>query len=430
MKVLVVGSGGREHCLMWKLSLNTDVQELYCAPGNTGTSFIGKNLPVHNLQELVNFAYTEGIDLTVVGPETPLAEGIVDSFSVRGCTVVGPKRLEARLESSKIFAKNFMRRNNIPTADYEVFQQPGHAAAYIESLQKFPVVLKADGLAAGKGVAIVDDRDDALPMLRSFMVEKKFGAAGENVLVEEFLSGEEATVILALDGDTYCVLPSSQDHKKVGEGDIGPNTGGMGAYSPAPLVTDVLMEKVERKIIIPLVEGLKKEGMCYRGFLYVGIIVSEEGDPHVLEFNVRLGDPESQVVVPRLENDLVELSYAMTEGTLHTVRIRVDPRPMLGVVMASLGYPGNYETGMEITGLEAFPNRPLDEVLVFHAGTRKKGEKVIAAGGRVLNVCGKGDTLQEARNKVYEAMAHIHFDHGFCRHDIGFRALRGKLPTE
>ncbi len=423
MKALVVGSGGREHCLMWKLSLNPAVKDLYCAPGNAGTSFIGKNVPLDTIDDIVRFACKESIDLTVVGPEAPLAEGIVDRLSEQGCKVIGPKQSEARLESSKIFAKNFMRRNNIPTADYEVFHHPNRAAAYIHSLREFPVVMKADGLAAGKGVAIVDDRDDALLILRSLMVERKFGKAGEKIVIEEFLSGEEATIILALDDDSFCLLPSSQDHKKVGEGDIGPNTGGMGAYSPAPIVTAKQTEKIEQKIVLPLVEGLKKEGMLYKGFLYIGIIVSDEGEPFVLEFNVRLGDPETQVVIPRLENDLLEMFNAIIEGELHAIKVQVDPRPMLGVVMAAHGYPGNYERGMEISGLERFSNSSMDDVLIFHAGTKRKEGKVIANGGRVLNVCGKGNTLREAMDKVYKAMKYVHFASGFYRHDIGFHAL-------
>jgi len=426
LKVMVVGSGGREHCLAWKISHSRLVDKIYCAPGNGGMSEIGKCVPWKSLADLVSFAQEEKIDLTIVGPEVPLSQGIVNLFEDRSLPIIGPDQRGALLESSKIFAKNFMKKYQIPTSSFEVFDDYEEAVDYLQKRDTYPLVIKADGLAGGKGVYIAYDVDEAIDALQELMIDLKFGSAGERVVVEDFLEGEEATVMVLWDGKSYFLLPSSQDHKRVGEGDIGPNTGGMGAYSPAPVIDEVVREKIEKKIVHPLLEGIKKEELRYRGVIYIGIMVDEEKDPRVLEFNVRLGDPETQVVLPRINNDWLEVNLAIWEGKLGEVKLSVSDFPMLGVVLASKGYPGNYEVGKKIWGLEKFPNWENDEVLVFHAGTEKRDDGFYTAGGRVLNVCARGKNLQEAKDKAYRAVTEIHFENIYYRRDIGFRAIGEK----
>ncbi|HSV32116.1 MAG TPA: phosphoribosylamine--glycine ligase [Atribacteraceae bacterium] len=422
MKALVIGNGGREHCLCWKLSQNSRIDRLYCSPGNGGTALLGTNVPLATPREYLQFAKEQIIDLTIIGPEAYLAEGIVDLFLSEKLPVIGPNRAAARLESSKIFAKQFMNRNHIPTADYEIFDQSTEAFRYLGSNYRYPLVLKADGLAAGKGVAIAQDSDEARIIMKEFMLERRLGAAGERMVVEEFLSGEEATVMMALDGRTYRMFPFSQDHKRIGEGDIGPNTGGMGAYSPTPVVDKDVQVRLEREIIGPLMEGLAREKLFYRGFLYLGLMIDEMRRPRVLEFNVRLGDPEAQVILPRLQTDWLELCLAIWEGKLSETILAESAGANLAVVLATHGYPGHYDTGMVIDGLEQFENRPDDEVLVFHAGTKRQENKTITTSGRVMNVCGRGKDLLEAKDRAYQAISQIRFDKMYYRRDIGYRA--------
>lgn len=423
LKVMVVGSGGREHCLAWKISHSKLVDKIYCAPGNGGMSEIGECVPWKSLSDLVSFAQEEKINLTLVGPEAPLSQGIVDLFEAHSLPIIGPDQRGALLESSKIFAKNFMKKYQIPTSSFETFDDYEEAIDYLKRRDTYPLVIKADGLAGGKGVYIAYDVDEALDALRELMVDLKFGGAGERIVIEDFLEGEEATLMMLWDGKSYFLLPSSQDHKRVGEGDIGPNTGGMGAYSPAPVIDGIVLNKIEKEIVHPLLEGIKKEKLKYRGVIYLGIMVDKKKEPWVLEFNVRLGDPETQVVLPRVNNDWLEVNLAIWEGKLDKIKFSVNDSPMLGVVLASKGYPGNYEVGKKIFGLEKFPNRVDDEVLVFHAGTEKRADGFYTVGGRVLNVCARGKTLQEAKDKVYRAITEIHFENIYYRRDIGFRAI-------
>ncbi len=426
LKVMVVGSGGREHCLAWKISHSGLVDKIYCAPGNGGMSEIGECVPWESLVDLASFAQEEKIDLTIVGPEAPLSQGIVDLFEAHYLPIIGPDQKGALLESSKIFAKNFMKKYKIPTSPFETFDDYKEAVDYLKKRDTYPLVIKADGLAGGKGVYITRDVDEGINALEQLMVDLKFGNAGKRVVIEDFLQGEEATIMVLWDGKSYFLLPSSQDHKRVGEGDIGPNTGGMGAYSPAPIITETMGEKIEKKIVYPLLEGIREEKLKYRGVIYIGIMVDREKEPWVLEFNVRLGDPETQVVLPRINNDWLEVNLAIWEGKLGEIKFSVSDSPMLGVVLASKGYPGNYEVGKKIFGLGKFPNREHDEVLVFHAGTEKRDDGFYTAGGRVLNVCARGKNLQEAKDKAYQAAAEIHFENIYYRRDIGFRAIGEK----
>ncbi|MDK2896973.1 MAG: phosphoribosylamine---glycine ligase [Candidatus Atribacteria bacterium] len=426
MKVMIVGSGGREHCLAWKVADSPQVEQVFCAPGNGGMADLGMCVPLYSPPELLAFAQEKRVDLTLVGPEAPLASGIVDIFLKAKQPIVGPDRRAARLESSKSYAKSFMQKYGIPTAFCEVFTDYEPARDYLRSITDFPVVIKADGLAGGKGVVIASDLEEAEIALQSMMVKELFGEAGRKVIIEEHLTGEEATVMLVLDGNNYCFLPSSQDHKKVGEGDVGPNTGGMGAYSPAPVITPSLLARVEKEIVQPFVQGIGEESLFYRGVLYLGLMITPGGDPLVLEFNVRMGDPETQVVLPRVKNDWLEVNLSILEGKLGAIDLAIDDRPMLGVVLSSQGYPGNYEKGKKIFGLENFPNHPEDQVLLFHAGTEKKEDGVYTSGGRVLTVCARGETLREAQQQAYQAVEKIHFDHMYYRRDVGYKALERK----
>jgi len=426
LKVMIIGSGGREHCIAWKVKQNKEVDRIFCVPGNGGMSEIGECVALSSFKDMLSFAKEKEIDLVLVGPEAPLAQGIVDLFRENGINIVGPTQKAAMLESSKAFAKNFMEKYSIPTAPFRIFDSYQQATEYLQATHNYPIVIKADGLAAGKGVSIVNDFAEAKNALWELMVQKKFGEAGKRVVIEDFLKGEEITVMAVYDGKTYLRLPVSQDHKKVGEGETGPNTGGMGSYSPVPSAEETLLQRIDREIFQPLVEGIQKEKLDYRGIIYAGLLIDSQKRPFVLEFNVRLGDPETQVVLPRIVNDWVEIQTAIIDQKLHSLKIKEDERAALCVVLASKGYPGNYETGKIISGLEAFQNLPEDEVLVFHAGTKKQDNLFLTSGGRVLNVCSRDKTLEKAAAKAYQAVKKIHFEDMYYRKDIGWRAFKNQ----
>lgn len=421
MKVLVVGGGGREHTLAWKLSRSPRVSELFCLPGNAGIAEIATCIPGDplNLSQVVDFAVKAGIDLTVVGPEDPLAAGIVDEFEGRGLKIFGPSRRAAELEGSKSFAKDFMVRHGIPTAAHRTFTAVDEARAYLKEVGA-PVVVKASGLAAGKGVTVARTVEESLDALERAMVQRAFGTAGEAVVIEECLTGEEVSVLALTDGETVVPLVSSQDHKPVYDGDRGPNTGGMGAYSPAPVLTKELEQRVYEEILVPTVRGMAAEGRPYRGVLYAGLMIAA-GEPTVLEFNVRFGDPETQVVIPRLRSDLLDVLEAAAEGRLHEMQLQWHDEAAVCVVMASGGYPLDYQKGKEISGLvEAGAD---DKVMVFHAGTALRGQQVVTAGGRVLGVTALGTTIGEAVDRAYKAVGRIQFAGAHYRRDIAHRAL-------
>ncbi len=424
MKVLVVGGGGREHALCWALSKSESVEEVFCAPGNGGIARIATCRPdllVSDLEGLVQFAKNENIDLTVIGPEAPLVAGIVDHFEAAGLTVFGPSAKAAQLEGSKDFAKRVMLRNNVPTAAYRRFDEAEDAEAYLKQLDLFPVVVKADGLAAGKGVAICTSRQQAVAAVAEMMTDRRFGEAGRRIVIEEFLRGEEASVHAITDGTTLLVMPSSQDHKRIGEGDSGPNTGGMGAYSPAPVVEGEVMDRIIRTVLVPMIHGMKNEGAPFKGVLYAGMMITK-GGPRVLEFNVRFGDPETQVLLPRIKSDLAQILMAAAQGKLDAVAdLEIDERCCVGVVVASQGYPGSYQGGKTIGGL--VDAGALDDVVVFHAGTRQTQDRTVTAGGRVLCVSALGDGFQSARDQAYAGVDAITFDGAYCRRDIAHRAL-------
>jgi phosphoribosylamine--glycine ligase len=425
MKVLVVGGGGREHALAWKIAQSKRVAEVIVAPGNAGTAMEPKvrnvPIPAEDVDKLFALAREEHVGLTVVGPEAPLAAGIVDRFVSGGLRCFGPRKAAAQLESSKTFAKEFMARHRIPTARYASFTDFDELRTYVEE-NGAPIVIKADGLAAGKGVVVARTVDEALAAGQGMLEGNEFGAAGSTVVVEEFLAGEEASFI-AMIGVDGAILPlaTSQDHKARDDGDKGPNTGGMGAYSPAPVVTDAIARRVMAEVMKPVVDGLREEGVRYFGFLYAGLMIGPDGTPRVLEFNCRFGDPETQAVIFRLKSDLVDLLDAALDGKLGRSRAEWDPRPAVGVVMAAGGYPGPYRTGDEITGL---PGRDLPDVKVFHAGTgRDAHERIVTRGGRVLCVVGSGPTVKAAREEAYRVVHQICWDGVQFRSDIGHRAL-------
>ena len=426
MKILVIGSGGREHALAWKLAQSPRVERVYVAPGNAGTAHEKKcqNLRVaaDNLNGLLDFALGQGIALTVVGPEQPLVAGIVDVFVQAGLKCFGPTQAAAQLEGSKAFAKDFLARHNIPTAGYRTFTAVETALKHLHE-RGAPVVIKADGLAAGKGVIVAQTRAEAERAVRDMLAGNAFGQAGHRVVIEEFLQGEEASFIVMADGAQVLPLATSQDHKRVGDGDTGPNTGGMGAYSPAPVVTKEIHERILREIIRPTIQGMAAEGTPYVGFLYAGLMISAEGKPQVIEFNCRSGDPETQPIMLRLKSDLVELCEAALAGRLNKVKAEWDPRPALGVVLAAEGYPGEYRKGDVIGGLPPFA---MDHVKVFHAGTAEQDGKIITSGGRVLCVTAVDDTLADARRRAYHIAEDIHWPGRFYRKDIGWRALRSE----
>ncbi len=421
MKVLIIGSGGREHALAWKIAQSPLVDKLYCAPGNAGIAQVAEcvDLPAEEVQALLKFALREKIDLTVVGPELPLVAGLADRFESHGLRVFGPSQRAAELEGSKVFAKHILRKHNIPTARYDVFETVDAAEEHVRKAS-FPLVIKADGLAAGKGVSVCHRREDALDAIARMMKERVFGDAGNRVVVEECLIGEEASILALTDGRTIVPLPSSQDHKRVFDQDKGPNTGGMGAYSPAPVITDEQAARIEREIIIPIVHAMNAEDRRYKGVVYAGVMMTDDG-PKVLEFNVRFGDPETQPILMRLKGDLVPVLCAIAEGNLQKADLEWDPRPAVCVVMASGGYPGHYEKGKAITGLAAAG--ALEDVVVFHAGTALKDGKAVTAGGRVLGVTALGADVAAAIRRAYEAAKLIRFDGAHYRTDIGARAL-------
>ena len=420
MKLLVIGSGGREHALAWKLAQGARVQKVYVAPGNGGTAAEPgvENVALAAVPELVAFARKESIHLTVVGPEAPLAAGVVDAFRDAGLRIFGPTRAAAQLESSKDFAKGFMLRHRIPTARYASFADAGAARAYVER-EGAPIVVKADGLAAGKGVVVAQSVAEAQAAIDAFLIADTLGAAGARVVIEECLQGEEASFIVMADGVHALALATSQDHKRMRDGDQGPNTGGMGAYSPAPVVTPQVHARVMREIIQPAIAGMARDGLPYTGFLYAGLMIDKAGNPKTLEFNCRLGDPEAQPILLRLKSDLLGLFDAALEGKLGSAEADWDRRCALGVVLAAHGYPGEPRKGDRIEGLP----RPAADCRVFHAGTRADGKGVVTSGGRVLCVTALGDNLRAARARAYEAVAAIRFDGMQYRKDIGHRAL-------
>ena len=422
MKILVIGSGGREHALVWKLAQSPRVAEVFCAPGNAGTAQIATNLPIPigDQDALVQFARSEGIALTVVGPDDALAAGIVDRFERAGLKIFGPTQSAARLESSKVFAKEFMQRHGIPTAASGHFSDSAAAHRFCQA-SRYPLVIKADGLALGKGVIIAQTAAEAAQAIHDIMEKRQFGAAGEQVVIEEFLTGQECSVHALVDGGHYLLFPAAQDHKQIFDGDQGPNTGGMGTFSPpAKLVTPEIVERIHREVMEPFMAGLKKDGLRFRGLLFPGVMVTAEG-PTLLEFNCRFGDPETQALLPRLKSDLVDLLEATVDGTLDTVRPEWDTRAAVCVILASGGYPGAYAKGKPITGIaeaEALPG-----VTVFHAGTARNDGALVTAGGRVLGVTALGDDLRDAQARAYEAVARIHFEGVTFRRDIGAKGL-------
>jgi phosphoribosylamine--glycine ligase len=416
MKVLVIGGGGREHALAWKLAQGARVQSVFVAPGNGGTAADPalKNVPLSTPQELADFAIAEKVALTVVGPEAPLAAGVVDTFRARGLRIFGPTQAAAQLESSKSFAKDFMQRHGIPTALYATFTEAAPAHAHVDK-HGAPIVIKADGLAAGKGVVVAMTADEAHAAIDHMLTK-----VGERVVIEDFMAGEEASFIVISDGKQVLSLATSQDHKRVGEGDTGPNTGGMGAYSPAPVVTPNVHAKVMHEIIQPTIAGMAKDGIPFSGFLYAGLMIDAQGQPRTVEFNARLGDPEAEVILMRLKSDLFEVLMAATEGQLGTVELQWDRRTALGVVMAAHGYPANPRKGDVITSIPA----GTPELQVFHAGTTMKDGTLSATGGRVLCVTALGDSVRVAQQRALDAVKQIHFDGAHWRNDIGHRAIK------
>ena len=422
MKILVIGGGGREHTLVWKISQSPMVEKIFCAPGNAGTRDLAEPVPIdaQDIQALAEFAEKNDIDLTVVGPEGPLVKGIADAFKARGLAVFGPSKAAAQLEGSKMFSKNHMNKYHIPCARGKAFTDPAKAKAYARFLGE-PCVVKADGLAAGKGVIICDTLEQADQAIEEMITENRFGDAGSTVVVEECLMGEEASFIALTDGKTVLPLPESQDHKRALDNDKGPNTGGMGAYSPAPVLDHMLRTKALKEVMIPAVQGMAKEGTPFRGVLYAGLMVDKD-KIKVLEFNTRLGDPETQPILMRLKNDLVPLMEACCNGTLHQHSVEIDPRAAVCVVMSAGGYPGAYEKGHAISGLDAA--NEVKDTMVFHAGTAMEGDQVVTSGGRVLGVTSLGDTVQQAIDTAYEACEKISFARHFYRRDIGAKAVK------
>jgi phosphoribosylamine--glycine ligase len=422
MKILVIGGGGREHALAWKIAQNKEVSRVYVAPGNAGTATDPDmvNVPISSVADLVKFAQDEHIHITIVGPEAPLAAGVVDAFHAANLKIFGPTRLAAQLEGSKDFAKAFMVRHHIPTAAYATFTDATEAHYYVKQ-QGAPIVIKADGLAAGKGVVVAMSDDEAHAAIDAMLSDNKLGSAGARVVIEEFLTGEEASFIVMVDGKNILALATSQDHKRLLDGDHGPNTGGMGAYSPAPVVTPEIHAKVMREIIRPTVEGMAKDGIPYTGFLYAGLMISPDGGVKTLEFNCRMGDPETQPIMMRLKSDFVTLAEHAVNGTLDQVEALWDRRTALGVVMASANYPDTPRLGDEITGLP----KHLADAHVFHAGTVLKDGKVFTSGGRVLCVTALGETVKFAQQQAYKTIDEIQFNGAQYRTDIGYRAIKG-----
>jgi phosphoribosylamine---glycine ligase len=438
MKILVIGSGGREHALAWRLAQGRRVQKVYVAPGNAGTALEDgvENLPISDIYELLAFAQKEDIHFTVVGPEAPLAAGIVDVFRAAGLKIFGPTKAAAQLESSKDFAKAFMVRHNIPTAFYETFTEVAGAKAYVEK-HGAPIVIKADGLAAGKGVVVAMTKDEAFAAIDMMLSEKllaghpsdnKLGNAGARVVIEEFLAGEEASFIVMVDGKNVLALATSQDHKRLKDADQGPNTGGMGAYSPAPVITPTLHARALREVIKPVIQGMEKEGITYTGFLYAGLMIDARGDLKVLEFNCRMGDPETQPIMMRLKSDLSVILEHAIDGTLNQIEAEWDIRAALGVVMAAANYPDTPRQGDVISGLNIIKGKVKaeEDAHVFHAGTALKDGNVVTSGGRVLCVTALGGNVSMAQRRAYQLAENIKFDGCQMRHDIGYRAIAHK----
>lgn len=423
MKVLVIGGGGREHALAWKLSQSSRVEQVFVAPGNAGTAAEAKveniDFNDNDIEGLLKFASDQDIGLTVVGPEAPLVAGIVDRFRLAGLRCFGPTQAAAQLEGSKAFSKDFLKRHNIPTADYRVFIEIEPAHAYIDD-RGAPIVVKADGLAAGKGVVVAQTVAEAKQAVTAMLAENQFGDAGARVVVEQYLVGEEASFICMVDGEHILALASSQDHKARDDGDHGPNTGGMGAYSPAPVVTDAIHQAIMQRVIEPTVAGMASDGHRYTGFLYAGIMIADDGVPRVLEYNCRFGDPETQPIMMRLNSDLVDLCEAALDGRLDQISVEWDPRAAVGVVMTAGGYPLDYASGDPISGLE---NSKLENVKVFHAGTRIDNQQVVTSGGRVLCVTALGDSVHQAQQQAYRGVAQINWNKVYYRSDIGYRAI-------
>ena len=426
MKILVIGSGAREHALCWKLKQSPELTGLFCAPGNAGTSQLAENLPIgaEDIDRLVDFAVSRDIDLTVVGPEAPLVAGLVDRFEAAGLRAVGPSSAAAQLEGSKSFAKDFMRRWGIPTADYQIYTEPSVVEADLRAGRySFPVVVRADGLAAGKGVFICPDLDSALAAVAAVMRERQFGSSGDRLVVEEFLQGEEASFMVFSDGRRYIPMTPSQDHKAVFDGDKGPNTGGMGAYSIDAILSPDTRDRVLKEIIEPTIRGMEEEGKPFRGILYAGLMLTQFG-PKVLEFNVRFGDPETQVVLPRLQTDLLPVLAGIADGDLSQVEVKWNGDAVVCVVLASRGYPGAYEKGKEITGLEMAAEAR--DTMVFHAGTANKDGKVVSSGGRVLGITARARSLDEAIVKAYEGVNKVYFEGMYYRRDIAAKGLKNR----
>ncbi|WP_269531596.1 phosphoribosylamine--glycine ligase [Chitinimonas sp. BJYL2] len=424
MNILVIGSGGREHALAWKIAQSKRVGKVFVAPGNPGTEREAglTNVPVTAIADLVAFAKSENVALTVVGPEAPLAAGVVDAFRAEGLKIFGPTKAAAQLESSKDFAKAFMARHGIPTAQYQTFADAAQAHAYVAQ-RGAPIVIKADGLAAGKGVIVAMSLDEAHAAIDLMLVDNKMGDAGARVVIEDFLKGEEASFIVMVDGKNVLPFASSQDHKRLLDNDAGPNTGGMGAYSPAPVVTPEVHARAMREVILPTVAGMAKDGIPYTGFLYAGLMVDDDGSVNVVEFNCRMGDPETQPIMARLKSDMVGLVEHAVNGTLDQTEAEWDRRVALGVVLAAAGYPDAPRKGDVIHGL---PAQHADDALVFHAGTARQGADIVTSGGRVLCVTGLGDSVKVAQKRAYDVIEGIRFDGMQYRRDIGFRALSRK----
>ncbi|EKO3391927.1 phosphoribosylamine--glycine ligase [Vibrio fluvialis] len=423
MRVLIIGSGGREHALGWKVAQNPAIETVFIAPGNAGTALEAKlqnvNIAVEDVAGLVAFAQDNGIELTIVGPEAPLVIGVVDAFRAAGLPIFGPTQAAAQLEGSKAFTKDFLARHNIPTAAYANFTEIEPALAYVRE-QGAPIVVKADGLAAGKGVIVAMTLEEAEEAIKDMLAGNAFGDAGSRVVVEEFLDGEEASFIVMVDGENVLPMATSQDHKRVGDQDTGPNTGGMGAYSPAPVVTQAIHDRVMQEVIYPTVRGMAAEGNPYTGFLYAGLMIDSTGAPKVIEYNCRFGDPETQPIMMRMQSDLVELCLAAIDGKLDQVESKWDPRASIGIVLAAGGYPGDYAKGDIISGL---PTTEMEGQKVFHAGTTDKDGHVVTNGGRVLCATALGNTVSEAQQRAYELAKQISWNGMFHRNDIGYRAI-------
>ncbi len=425
MKILIIGSGGREHALAWAAAKSPLSDKIYIAPGNAGTASCGENvnIKVEDSEGLLAFAKENNIGLTIVGPEIPLVNGLVDMFEAEGLKVFGPDEAGAQLEGSKIFTKNLLKKNNIPTADFGEFDSPAEAKEYIRKNKKYPMVVKADGLAAGKGVIICADEKEALAAVEEIMEKKAFKEAGDRLVVEEFLEGEEASILALTDGKTIAPLVPAQDHKRIFDDDKGPNTGGMGAYAPAPLITPEIMKEVTEKILYPTLTGLKREGITYKGVLYAGLMMTKEG-AKVLEYNCRFGDPETQCVMPLFKSDIVSHFLACAEGRLDQEKVEFIDAAAINVVLASKGYPGDYEKGKEITGLDSFSGD--SSMIVFHAGTKEEQGKTVTAGGRVLNVTCVEKDIKSAIIKLYSVIDKVAFEGVQYRKDIGKKAQKYK----